>query len=69
MIASDAEDERPPGVPPQPRPPRPAAQLPLRASWRLIEALGTVSYGPVWTLDPGHPLTGTRRRRARRCSS
>lgn len=59
IIASDAEDERPPGVPPQPRPPRQAAQLPVRVSYRLIEALGTVSYGPIWTLDPSHPLTGT----------
>ncbi len=55
-IASDAEDERPPGVPPQPRPPRSAAQLPVRATWRVVEALGTVSYGPVWSLAPGHPL-------------
>lgn len=57
-IASDAEDERPPGVPPAPRPPRAAAELPVRASWRLVDALGDVSYGPVWTLAPDHPLTG-----------
>ncbi|MEO7070912.1 MAG: hypothetical protein ABI131_10520, partial [Nostocoides sp.] len=55
-IASDAEDERPPGVPPTPRPPRGASQLPIRASWRLIDALGEVSYGPVWTLAADHPL-------------
>ena len=56
-IASDAEDERPPGVPPTPRAPRGAAELPIRASWRLIDALGDVSYGPVWTLAADHPLT------------
>ena len=58
-IASDAEDERPPGVPPQPRPPRRRPQLPIRVSWRLIDALGDVSYGPVWTLAPEHPLTAS----------
>lgn len=57
VIASDAEDERPPGTPPPPRPPRSAGELPIRASWRLIEALGDVSYGPVWTLGADHPLT------------
>lgn len=56
-IASDAEDERPPGVPPGPRAPRGAAELPIRAGWRLVDALGDVSYGPVWTLAPDHPLT------------
>ena len=56
-IASDAEDERPPGVPPTPRAPRGAAELPIRASWRLIDALGDVSYGPVWGLAAEHPLT------------
>ena len=42
------------------RPPRTAGDLPLRATWRLIEGLGTgeVSYGPVWQLAAGHPLTG-----------
>ncbi len=55
-IASDAEDERPPGTPPQPRGPRPADTLPVRATWRIIEALGGVGYGPFWTLLPGHPL-------------
>jgi hypothetical protein len=59
VIASDAEDELPPGVPPQPRPPRPAGQLPVRASWRMIEALGPVSYGPVWMLAPTHQLAAT----------
>ncbi len=57
VIASDAEDERPPDVPPSPRPPRSAAELPVRATWRLIDALGDVSYGPVWTLAADHPLT------------
>ncbi len=56
-IASDAEDERPPGVPPDPRAPRGAAELPVRATWRIVDALGDVSYGPVWTLAPDHPLT------------
>lgn len=56
-IASDAEDERPPGVPPHSRGPRGAAELPVRATWRVVEALGEVAYGPVWTLEPGHPLT------------
>jgi hypothetical protein len=57
VIASDAEDELPPGTPPVLRPPRTPGDLPLRATWRLIEALGPVSYGPVWLLGPGHPLT------------
>ena len=57
VIASDAEDELPPGPPPVLRPPRTPGDLPLRATWRLIEALGPVSYGPVWLLGPGHPLT------------
>ena len=59
VIASDAEDELPPGTLPTMRPPRAPGDLPLRATWRLIEALGQVSYGPVWQLVPGHPLTGT----------
>jgi hypothetical protein len=60
VIASDAEDERPPGTPPAMRPPRVPGDLPLRATWRLIEALGAgqITYGPVWQLAPGHPLTG-----------
>jgi hypothetical protein len=58
-IASDAEDERPPDRPPQPRAPRGAAELPIRAGWRLVDALGDVSYGPVWILGAGHPLTAT----------
>lgn len=58
VIASDAEDERPPGAPPAVRPPRPVGQLPVRATWRLIDALGEVSYGPQWTLAADHPLTG-----------
>jgi hypothetical protein len=60
VIASDAEDERPPGTPPAMRPPRSPGDLPLRATWRLIEALGAgqISYGPVWQLGPDHPLTG-----------
>ena len=60
VIASDAEDERPPGTAPEMRPPRTPGQLPLRATWRLIEALGAdlISYGSVWQLGPGHPLTG-----------
>ncbi|MEW2382838.1 phage tail protein [Micromonospora sp. NPDC047707] len=57
-IASDAEDERPPGEPPAPRRPRTPDELPVRATWRLIDALGDVSYGPVWTLAADHPLTG-----------
>jgi len=57
VIASDAEDELPPGAPPVLRPPRTPGDLPLRATWRLIEALGPVSYGPVWLLGPSHPLT------------
>ena len=59
VIASDAEDELPPGTLPARRPPRAPGDLPLRATWRLIEALGPgqVSYGPVWQLAPGHPLT------------
>jgi Phage tail protein (Tail_P2_I) len=57
-IASDAEDERPPGQLPVPRRPRAAGELPVRATWRLIDALGDVSYGPVWTLAADHPLTG-----------
>lgn len=56
QIASDAEDERPPGVPPEPRGPRDAATLPVRATWRLVEALGEVTYGAVWELAPDHPL-------------
>lgn len=55
-IASDAEDERPPGQPPAPRPPRAASELPIRATWRLVDALGDVSYGPVWSLAADHPL-------------
>jgi hypothetical protein len=58
VIASDAEDELPPGAPPVMRPPRAPGDLPLRATWRLIEALGPVSQGPVWQLEPGHPLAG-----------
>jgi hypothetical protein len=58
VIASDAEDERPPGAPLTARPPRPVAQLPIRATFRVIAALGDVSYGPVWTLAADHPLTG-----------
>jgi len=59
VIASDAEDERPPGAAPAMRPPRSPADLPLRATWRLIEALspGQISYGPVWKLGASHPLT------------
>jgi hypothetical protein len=59
VIASDAEDELPPRTLPARRPPRAPGDLPLRATWRLIEALGPgqVSYGPVWQLGPGHPLT------------
>jgi hypothetical protein len=61
LIASDAEDERPPGVPPATRPPRAPGDLPLRATWRLIEALATdpgqIAYGPAWSLGGGHPLT------------
>ncbi len=55
-IASDAEDERPPGVPPEPRGPRPAETLPVRATWRVIAALGEVSHGPLWELAADHPL-------------
>jgi hypothetical protein len=60
VIASDAEDELPPGTLPAMRPPRAPADLPLRATWRLIEALAAdqITYGPVWQLGPGHPLTG-----------
>jgi hypothetical protein len=59
VIDSDAEDELPPGTLPTRRPPRAPGDLPLRATWQLIEALGPgqVSYGPVWQLAPGHPLT------------
>ena len=59
VIASDAEDELAPGTAPVLRPPRAPGDLPLRATWRLIEALGAdqISYGPVWQLAPGHPLT------------
>jgi hypothetical protein len=56
VIASDAEDELRPGTLPVLRPPRAPGDLPLRATWRLIEALGPVSYGPVWRFGPGHPL-------------
>ena len=58
VIASDAEDERPPGTPPTTRPPRSAGELPLRATWRLIEALAPaqITYGAVWQLGAGHPL-------------
>lgn len=58
VIASDAEDERPPDAPPAMRPPRAPADLPLRATWRLIEALAPdqISYGPVWKLGAAHPL-------------
>ncbi|WP_426503079.1 hypothetical protein ACPPVO_36405 [Dactylosporangium sp. McL0621] len=57
-IASDADDERPPGAPPAARPPRSPATLPLPATWRLIEALapGEITYGPVWQLGADHPL-------------
>ena len=68
VIASDAEDELPPGTPPVMRPPRAPGDLPLRATWQLIEALGAgqISYGPVWQLAPAirSPATG---RTARRC--
>ncbi|MET9019913.1 phage tail protein [Actinopolymorpha sp. NPDC004070] len=59
VVGGDADDERPPGSPPALRPPRAAGDLPLRATWRLIEALAPdeVGYGPVWQLGPGHPLT------------
>jgi hypothetical protein len=61
VITSDAEDELPPGTLPARRPPRAPGDLPLRATWRLIEALGPgqISYGPVWQLGPGHPLTAS----------
>ena len=61
VIASDAEDELPPGTLPAMRAPRAPGDLPLRATWQLIEALGPgqVSFGPVWQLGSGHPLTGT----------
>ncbi|WP_331755550.1 hypothetical protein [Streptomyces sp. NBC_01643] len=60
VIASDADDERPPGTPLALRPPRAPGDLPLRATWRLIEALAPdqVTYGPVWALGADHPLTG-----------
>jgi hypothetical protein len=60
VIASDAEDELPPGVTLTPRPPRAPGDLPLRATWQLIESLGAgqITYGPFWQLGPGHPLTG-----------
>lgn len=59
VIASDAEDERPPGTLPALRPPRAPGDLPLRATWRLIEALAPdrITYGQVWALGAGHPLT------------
>jgi len=58
QIASDAEDEKPPGTPPTARPPRAPGELPLRATWRLIAALGpdAISYGAVWRLTDSHPL-------------
>ncbi|HKP41175.1 phage tail protein [Mycobacterium sp.] len=58
QIASDAEDERPPGTPPTARAPRAPGELPLRATWRLIEALGpdAITYGAVWHLSADHPL-------------
>lgn len=58
-IASDAEDELPPGNPPEVRAPRAPGDLPLRATWRLIEALapGAATYGQVWHLTNDHPLT------------
>ena len=60
LIASDADDERPPGTPPALRPPRAPGDLPLRVTWRLIEALAPdlVTLGPVWRLAPGRPLAG-----------
>jgi hypothetical protein len=60
VIASDAEDEHPPGTTPVMRPPRAPGDLPLRATYRLIEALApdAITYGPGWELGPDHPLTG-----------
>lgn len=60
VIASDADDERVPGTLPVLRPPRAPGDLPLRATWRLIEALAPdqVTYGTTWELGPDHPLTG-----------
>lgn len=57
-INSDAEDERPPGTPPTYRPPRAPGHLPLRATWRLIEALApeAITYGAVWQLGASHPI-------------
>jgi hypothetical protein len=60
VIASDAEDELPPGTLPASRPPRGPGDLPLRATWQLIQALGQdqITYGPIWQLGTDHPLTG-----------
>ena len=66
-IASDAEDELPPGTPPALRPPRTPGDLPLRATWRLIEALGPADQlRPGLAARPRPPLH--RRRAAARCS-
>ena len=58
VIASDADDERPPGTRPAMRPPRAPGDLPLRATWRLIEALAPdqITYGTQWALGAEHPL-------------
>ena len=61
IISSDADDQRPQGEAPVPRPPRAPGDLPLRATWRLIEALApeqiTYQPGPIWELGAEHPLT------------
>lgn len=59
-VATDAEDEREPGRPPAARPPRSPAELPIRATWRVLGALGEVSFGPVTTLSADHPAAGPR---------
>jgi hypothetical protein len=43
---------------PRARAERTAGQLdaPIRASYRVLEALGEVEYGDRWRLGPGHPL-------------